>query len=161
MATKPVRKARTLAATMNKVTARAYRRRGFAAADVVNNWAAVVGEQLARHTVPERLTPEGTLRVRVAAPLATELQHMEPQILERIACYFGFRAATRLSLVRGPLPETTRPEVRRPRALDAAEEKTLTAALEGTRDPSLKTALEGLGRAVVARGSYRQPPLDE
>jgi len=69
----PKQHSRPLASALHQVTAKIYRKRGFAAAGVVNNWPAIVGPQLARHTMPERLGADGTLRLRVDGPLAVEV----------------------------------------------------------------------------------------
>ena len=47
---------------------------------------------------------DGVLQVRVAGPLAVELQHLAPQVLERVNTYLGYRAVTQLKLSRGVLP---------------------------------------------------------
>lgn len=52
---------------------------------VVEEWAALVGPQIAKVAVPESVTPDGVLRVRVAtAPWATELGMMTPKIIGRL-----------------------------------------------------------------------------
>lgn len=145
------RPSRPVASALHKVTEKIYRKRGFAAAGVVNNWPAIVGEDLARYSMPERLGGDGTLRLRVDGPLATELKHLEPQILERIASYFGYRAVNRLSLIQGPLEK---PPVEKPkpaRALDSDSAKTLADSIRGTRNADVKQALARLGEAVLSQ----------
>jgi predicted nucleic acid-binding Zn ribbon protein len=52
---------------------------------VVEEWAALVGPQIAKVAAPESVTPDGVLRVRVAtAPWAAELQMMTPRIIGRL-----------------------------------------------------------------------------
>ncbi len=54
-------------------------------AGVIEEWAVLVGPQIAAVTEPESVTPEGVLRVKVAtAAWASELQLMTPQILARL-----------------------------------------------------------------------------
>lgn len=54
-------------------------------AQVIPDWAGLVGPQIAAVTVPERVTPDGVLFVRVAtSPWMNELQLMAPDILARI-----------------------------------------------------------------------------
>ncbi len=143
---------RPLSSTLHKVTEKIYRKRGFAAAGVVNNWPAIVGADLARHTLPERLDSNGTLRLRVDGPLATELQHLEPQIMEKIASYFGYRAVHRLSLIQGPLQKKAPPpESVREAPLDSESAKTLASALQGTNNEDVKNALKRLGKAVLGQ----------
>ena len=54
-------------------------------AQVVREWPALVGPQIAAVTQPESVAPDGTLFVRVATSAwMNELQLMAPQILARI-----------------------------------------------------------------------------
>ena len=54
-------------------------------AGIIEEWAVLVGPQIARVTAPESITPDGVLRVRVAtAPWASELSLMAPKILARL-----------------------------------------------------------------------------
>jgi hypothetical protein len=145
------RQTRPLASALHKVTEKIYRKRGFASAGVVDNWPAIVGEELARHTSPERLGGDGTLRLRVDGPLATEIKHMEPQILERIAGYFGYRAVNRLALIQAPLEKPPLEKPATARALDSDSAKTLAETIEGTRNADVKGALARLGKALLSR----------
>ena len=52
---------------------------------VLGDWAELVGPQIAKVAMPESVTPDGVLRVKVAtAPWATELQMMTPRIIGRL-----------------------------------------------------------------------------
>jgi predicted nucleic acid-binding Zn ribbon protein len=54
-------------------------------AAIVEEWADLVGPQIAAVTAPQYVTPDGVMRVHVAsAPWATELGLMTPRILARI-----------------------------------------------------------------------------
>ena len=54
-------------------------------AGIVEQWAELVGPQIAAVTAPESVTPDGVLRVRVAtAAWANELSLMTPRILAKI-----------------------------------------------------------------------------
>ncbi|HEX5385219.1 MAG TPA: DUF721 domain-containing protein [Gemmatimonadales bacterium] len=54
-------------------------------AAILEEWAALVGPQIAAVTAPQYITPDGVLRVHVAsAPWATELGLMAPRILARL-----------------------------------------------------------------------------
>ena len=143
---------RPLATALHKVTEKIYRKRGFAAAGVITNWPAIVGQDLARHTTPERLDSNGTLRLRVDGPLATELQHREPEILEKIASYFGYRAVHRLRLIQGPFEKEAPPEKPAPTPpLDSESAESLDNSLEATRSADVKSALARLGRAILGQ----------
>ena len=65
------------------------RRSGFSKrmqqAGIIEEWASLVGPQIAAVTAPESVTQDGVLRVRVAtAPWANELSLMTPKILARL-----------------------------------------------------------------------------
>ena len=54
-------------------------------AGIIEEWAELVGPQIASVTAPESVTPDGLLRVRVAsAAWANELSLMSPRILARL-----------------------------------------------------------------------------
>jgi len=147
--------AKALAAVIRKVARPALRRRGFFEVSVVTDWPAIVGAHVAGHCQPEKLTwprgrsGEATLELRVDGAFAPELQHLEPQILERINGHFGFAAVARLKFVHGPLPAVAAKPA--PRVLSAEEEAALEARLSGIESAGLRAALKRLGRAVLGR----------
>lgn len=54
-------------------------------AGVIEDWAALVGPQIAAVTAPQSVTADGVLRVHVAtAPWATEMGLMTPRILAKL-----------------------------------------------------------------------------
>jgi hypothetical protein len=153
---------RALAGLLNKVTRPIFGKRGFAGGAVITEWPTIVGRHLAAHTAPERIAYQGggrdhgVLHLRVdSGALATELQHLEPQLLDRINGYFGYRSVERLRIVHGPLPPAPAPPKPAPRALDRCEEKDLADRLADIKDEDLRAALDALGRVVVAREEER------
>lgn len=54
-------------------------------AGIIEEWAELVGPQIATVTEPDSITPDGVLRVRVVtAAWANELSLMSPRILARL-----------------------------------------------------------------------------
>ena len=147
---------RAIGAESSRATAPIRRKRGFFEASVFSDWHDIVGDDLARQCVPMRLVrgPEGeggTLHVRVTGPLALELQHLEPQVIERINSFYGFRAVAGLRLHQGPIaaPERVKPAAAAQAApSDLAQ---LDANLETVEDPELRRALRDFGESVLAR----------
>jgi hypothetical protein len=146
---------RALASEVPRIAAPVLGKRGFAAAQLVSEWASVVGAELAAKISPDRLSfprserRDGTLRVRVAAGLAVEIQHRAPLILDRINGFFGYGAVSRLVLVQGPPARPPCPAPARPRPLSADERAVLDRRLDRIRDPALRDALRRLGEAVI------------
>ena len=149
---------RAIAETVDRLTRPHFAKRGFAAGAIVREWPLIVGEALARQTLPERIAYppgmriDGTLHLRVGSgSLAAELQHLEPVLLERICGYFGYPAVSRIRYLQRPLPPR-RPGPRPAVApLDAAAEGRLRESLSTVGDPALGQALTDLGRAVLGR----------
>ncbi len=151
---------RTLATLMPKLTRPILGRRGFAEASVITEWATIVGTELAASSQPEKLQfpggerVSGVLHVRVSGGTATELLHLEPQIVERINGHFGYRAVRKLKLVHVP-----------PAKFADSRQKSDTGATGGLQENAqaefrqldeiehteMRNALEKLGRAIAAR----------
>ncbi|MCP4328979.1 MAG: DUF721 domain-containing protein [Alphaproteobacteria bacterium] len=145
---------RSLAGPLSRVTRPILRRRGLASAQVVSKWREIMGPQLAAQSIPQRYQPErgggGTLHIRVGGGWATEFQHLEPQIIDRINTYFGYRAVSRLVLRQGPVPQ---PPQSKTRSVDGTHEPGPAVDVP-VRDDDLRTALERLGQAV--RRSHKE-----
>lgn len=144
------------------------RQRGTATARLAAEWPTIVGPEIARHSLPERLggghgrpansqrratapATGGTLRLRVEGPLALELQHLAPQIIERINGYFGYAAVGRLQIVQGPLPRRPLPAGTTRAPLDTQGRQSLRERVAPVADDALRSALERLGQAVLSR----------
>jgi hypothetical protein len=146
---------RALAGEVPRIAAAVLGKRGFGAAQLISEWASVVGGELAAKISPDRLSfppgerRDGTLRVRVASGFGPDVQHRTPQILERINGFFGYRAVGRLVLIQGPPARAPRPAPPRPRPLSASEQGALDRRLAQIEDPALRDALRRLGQAVI------------
>lgn len=86
--------------------------KGFAEPDVLLRWEEAVGPHLAGLCQPMKVSYGSsigaTLTVRVDGGHAPEIKHQEPQIVERINRFYGYRAISRLKLtqatgLKGPL----------------------------------------------------------
>jgi len=148
---------RALAATLPAITRRALGRRGFAEGGLIADWPSIVGAAIAARCQPAKLSlarpgrrNEGSVTLRVEPGFALELQHLEPQIIERINGHYGYAAIARLIFHQGPLsaPRRRRPP---PRPLGAAEEAELQRQVATVEDEELRGALERLGRAMRER----------
>jgi hypothetical protein len=147
---------RSIAASLPSVTKPALAKRGFGAARLIADWPTIVGPVLAASSLPERMVRDrnaetATLVIKISPGVALELQHLEPQVIERINSHYGFRAVTKLRLVQGPLP--LRPARAAPvsRPLDANRLSQIEASLAPLADSELRQALLDLGRQVAGR----------
>ncbi len=149
-----------MASLMWKVASPALRKRGLSEARIVTDWTEIVGPLLAQATSPERLKTEardapGVLHIRAVGPVATEVQHLAPQIIERINGYFGYRAVDRLHIIQAP-PRTRRRRRPPPAALDEKTRSAVEARVAAVPDDSLRDALARLGLAIEGHDRKRR-----
>lgn len=152
----------TLSKHFREITKAAFARYGFAQADVVANWEAIVGRELAGVSAPERIRwprgageqaqkQGGTLVIRAAPGRALELQYEASRIVARINSFFGYGAVAGIKVMQAQgLP----PRPLKPSALP--EKPVCEQELAELGESPLKAALERLGRAVA--GSSRSSP---
>ena len=148
-------RAETLGATVTRITNPVFMRRGLADGTIAKEWSQIVGSMIANHSQPERITyndskrQNGLLHLRVDhSAMATELQHLEPQLIERINGYFGFKAVAKMHFIHGPLAvvQTTR-QISRSRPAPP-EDRHVSNIVRQIDDPALREALNRLGNAV-------------
>ena len=151
-------KMRAISSVLNKITGKAFEKRGFSNASIINNWKIIVGHELSRVSQPERITysgmssTNGNLHLRISnSAFATEVQHLQPLIIERINTFFGYAAITNLRLIHAPLPATS--EIKRisNQSLSKTQQKTLADDLSNISDPELYAAFKRLGEAVMKK----------
>jgi len=122
----------------------AFRKRAPATAQVLADWEAIMGPAIAAVSVPRKLFA-GTLAIACTGPMAIEMQHLAPQLIDRINRHLGKIAVTRLRFVQDAPAARVAP--RPPRAAAVAQAR---AAVAGLPEGELRDALEALGRAVLA-----------
>ncbi len=140
---------RPLASLVPRLTRPAFRRRSPAGAALMSDWPALVGPTLAAVTAPLRLT-RGVLTIACSGPMATELQHLGPQLMARINGSLGTVTVESLRFVQ-QAPASAAAAVAPPRPAPAALPAAVAARLEGVADPELRAALERLGRGVYRK----------
>jgi hypothetical protein len=80
-----------------------------------------------------------------------ELQHLAPQVIERINASFGFPVLKALSITQGPAARPGR-AAGPARPLDPETESELEMVLQPVADAPLRQSLTRLGRAVLGAG---------
>lgn len=140
---------------VDRLIAKPLRRNGFANSEVLTRWSAIVGAELAAVSCPEKLsfTPHnqgaGVLSIRVASAAALEFQHLQPQIVERVNSYFGFRAVSRLRLLQAPLPSFVTPAEPAPARREVRDSPTPSTLTRAVRNDDLRDALARLEQQIV------------
>ncbi len=165
--------AKTVGSFVPRLTKPAFERYGFSAAALITDWETIVGADIARYTMPERLKwpkrvewsgaeaaeenrgrPGATLVLAVASGRALDIQYKGSQLIDRINAYFGYRAIADMRIVQvaaikpasslGPAPHASVPAAT---PLKPREE------LARIAEPGLKAALERMAQGLGARSS--------
>lgn len=102
---------KTLSQCIEPITRPVFKTQGLAGSRIISEWSSIVGEKLATHCIPQKLSfsagkkTDGTLSIAVENGFATELQHLQPIIIERLATYFGYKAVARVTISHTYVPE--------------------------------------------------------
>ncbi|WP_299307919.1 DciA family protein [uncultured Croceicoccus sp.] len=152
--------AKPIADLMPQIGRTAFRRFGFVQSSIVTRWPEIVGAEHARVTAPEsiRFPPgekaDGTLNLVVLPAHAPLIQHVVPDIIERVNRFFGYRAIQRVKIRQGavqpPKDNGARPAA--PPSLKPISME-LGESLRDIGDPELRTVLESLARSMESAGN--------
>lgn len=142
-------------------------RQGFAGAEIVSRWEAIVGPELAAVSAPQKLAvppkapaadpaappPRATLTVRVEGAFALEVQHRSAEIVERVNAHLGWACVGQVKARAGAVAELKRRKARRPSPPEpnAEERARVGAAAAAIEDEGLADAVRRLGEAALAK----------
>nr|WP_234419190.1 DciA family protein [Sphingomonas sp. EC-HK361] len=146
-------RARQVAELLPDVGRAAFRKFGFVQSSIVSRWGEIVGEKLSRVSTPESIRfpvgrkQDGILTLTVRGAHAPMMQHITPEIVERVNRFFGYVAVERVVIRQGEV--AVRPERRAPPSLKVVPVE-LGNSLKTIADPELKAVLEALAAGVAA-----------
>jgi len=141
---------RPLGALIPRLTRPAFKRKSPAGAQLMADWPTVIGPALAAVTAPQKLSG-GTLTLGCAGPVALELSHLAPQIMQRINAHLGRAAVERLRFVQMAPASAARAPVAKAKPQAPLPER-VTASLDAVADEGLREALARLARGVYRNG---------
>ena len=134
----------------------AAKRYGFSSADLLGQWPAIVGADVAARCVPERIVwprkapdPESdagkaaaTLHLRARPEHILHVGHETGVIADRLNAYFGYQAIEKVIVHRDDSEPERQQEARKPGAVSRPE------PVSGISDDGLRDALGELGAHV-------------
>lgn len=147
---------KTLSQCIEPITRPVLKKQGLAGSRIISEWRSIVGEKLATRCIPQKLSfsagkkIDGTLSIAVESGFATELQHNQPLILERLATYFGYKAVSRITISHTYISEQEKPEPTTKRKSPLPQ-----SCIDITRDiedEELRTALTNIARTLADAG---------
>ncbi len=147
--------ARALADLMPEIGRAAFRRFGFVQSSVVSRWDEIVGPRYAAVSAPDAIRfpigkkADGTLELVVEGAHATMMQHVVPEIIERVNRFFGYNAVAKIKMRQGivtksdPRPKAIAPPSLKPIPMELGE------SLRNISDPELFAVLESLAKSLA------------
>ncbi|WOE74984.1 DUF721 domain-containing protein [Alterisphingorhabdus coralli] len=147
--------AKAIADLMPEIGRTAFRRFGFVQSSVVTRWPEIAGERYAAISLPESIRfpkgekSEGTLNLVVNGAHAVLMQHVGPEIIERVNRFFGYPAVAKIKFRQGDVtPPRSKPPVKPPRPLKPVPVE-LGDGLRDIGDPELLAVLESLASDIA------------
>ena len=145
--------ARSISDLVPEIGRTAFRKFGFVQSSIVSRWPEIVGAKLAGASIPESIRfpvgkkQDGVLTLTVRGAHAPMMQHIAPEIIERVNRFFGYAAIVKVAIRQGevaaPVPRKAPPSIR-PVPVD------LGMSLKGIADPELRAVLESLAAGVAS-----------
>ncbi len=149
--------ARAVSDLVPQIGRAAFRRFGFVQSSVVSRWPEIVGPTHAKVCQPEsiRFPPGeksgGILQLVVLPAHAPLIQHVVPEIIDRVNRFFGYGAVARVKLRQGAVqPDHAASTRAAPPSLKPIP-MALGDSLRDIGDPELRTVLESLARSLASK----------
>jgi len=164
--------ARAVGSFVPRLTRKAFEKYGFAAATLLTDWPRIVGPEVARYAQPERIKwpkgvvvhgdvepgaegrPGATLVLKVDPASAMDVEYRRAQLIERINCYFGYRAIVEIRLVQAMAPTPAVQSVPVRAAPDARREP--PPELAAVTDDALRNALAAMKASIDVERAARR-----
>jgi hypothetical protein len=145
---------RAIADLMPDIGRAAFRKFGFVQSSVVTRWAEIVGRTYADVSVPESIRfpagqkSGGTLSLTVSSGYAPMMQHVLPEIVERVNRFFGYAAVAKVTMRQGEVTPLQPERAPPPRNLKPVPVE-LGDSLRDIGDPELRAVLESLAQGLA------------
>lgn len=157
-------RARAVSEMLPEVGGAAFRRFGFVQSSIVSRWNEIVGERYAGISAPDSIRfpqgkrSQGVLNLIVEGAHAVTMQHVAPDIIERVNRFFGYPAIARVHVRQGRVTVTrAKAHTSAATAADRPLAADMGDSLRSIEDPELRMCLEALARGI----SEREAPANE
>ncbi|MBX7145763.1 MAG: DciA family protein [Alphaproteobacteria bacterium] len=153
-------KAFSLAKVVSDLGKPLFRKFGFIDPNLVMHWRDIVGDFLATRCFPLKIMykkgtkTEGILHIQTSPSAALELQHLTPQILQKLNTYLGYQAIIGLKFYQTPVNNFSSGQkyfFKKPHQLvdlDPESCQSLMDNLEPIKHDNLKKAVYNLGYSL-------------
>ena len=135
-------------------------KKGFVGTDILFNWEEIVGKDIARFCIPDKIDfkkdqrDNGTLHIITTnGAFATEIKYKESLIIEKINTYFGYRAVSGLKIIQSQnVPQNTPDQITAVKIdktlVSPEEENYIMSLVDSLENNSLKETMIRLGKNI-------------
>ncbi|MDT0574768.1 DciA family protein [Croceicoccus sp. F390] len=155
--------AQRIADLMPDIGRTAFRKFGFVQSSVVTRWTEIVGDRHASISAPESIRfaagqkADGVLNLVVLPAHAPMMQHVCPELIERVNRFFGYRAIIRIKMRQGAIQPRASVADTKPDRIRASQGAKISAemgdCLRDVADPELRKVLESLAQSMCNAAS--------
>ncbi|MDI1295457.1 MAG: DUF721 domain-containing protein [bacterium] len=145
---------RRIADLMPDIGRAAFRKFGFVQSSIVTRWTDIVGAHYAAVCAPESIRfpvgqkAGGTLQLTVLSGHAPMIQHVLPDIIERVNRFFGYAAVVKVAMRQGEIGPVTAERRPIPRTVKPIPVE-MGDSLRQIGDPELRAVLESLAQGLA------------
>ncbi len=134
--------------------------KGMAEIDILANWLAIAGEDLAQNSLPQKIEfksrtrNQGTLYLlTVSGAFALEIQHKIPLLLEKINTFFGYQAVSKIKIIQNDAFIHTQPSANfadkdKKKLVTPDEQNYIKMVTKDVQNPQLQERLRSLGESI-------------
>lgn len=150
--------ARAVSDLMPEIGRAAFRRFGFVQSSIVSRWDEIVGPRYAGVSMPESIRfpagkkADGTLELVVEGAHAVMMQHVLPEIVDRVNRFFGYSAVARVKMRQGVVTKKTAPPSAKAPPMLKPVSFELGDSLKEIGDPELQAVLDSLAKSLAKKG---------
>jgi hypothetical protein len=147
--------ARAVSDLMPEIGRAAFRRFGFVQSSIVSRWDEIVGPRYANVSTPESIRfaagkkADGTLELVVEGAHAAMMQHVVPEIVERVNRFFGYSAVARVKIRHGAVARREAKPTAKAAPMLKPVSFELGESLREIGDPELQQVLDSLAKSLA------------
>lgn len=149
------------AADISGFAAKLLGKRGLIEMKILTSWNSIVGQELALHSLPEKICfkkdarDNGVLHLLVSnGAFAVEIGHLTPLILEKINTFFGYNAVAQIKIIQSTaslntVVETNFDDNENKKLVSDEQQNYIHKITEDVKNPELKEKLVSLGKQIL------------
>lgn len=148
-----------ISSVLGNIAKRMLGKKAFVEADIICNWANIVGDEMADFLIPVNISfkkgerSDGVLTIAAAGgAFALEVQLKNKLLIDKVNTFFGYRAVSSIKIIQDPNIALKKnddiPNIEK-KLVTKEEENYIKSLSENVKNTELSLALQRLGEAIV------------